>query len=69
LFSNPENRGKGYSVRRGMLKATGDWVLFTDADLSAPVSELNKLMVAARRHRADIAIGSRALDRSLIGVH
>jgi glycosyltransferase involved in cell wall biosynthesis len=69
LLANPGNRGKGYSVRHGMLRAEGDWVLFTDADLSAPIEELDKLLAAARREQADIAIGSRALDRSLIGVH
>lgn len=69
LLSNPGNRGKGYSVRHGMLKARGDWVLFTDADLSAPIEQLATLMEAARRRGADVAIGSRALDRSLIGVH
>jgi glycosyltransferase involved in cell wall biosynthesis len=69
VLANPGNRGKGYSVRHGMLRAEGDWVLFTDADLSAPIAELDKLMRAVEQHRADVAIGSRALDRSLIGVH
>lgn len=69
LLLNPGNRGKGYSVRHGMLEARHDWVLFTDADLSAPIGELDKLLAAAERERADAAIGSRALDRSLIGVH
>lgn len=69
LLRNPGNRGKGYSVRHGMLKASGDWILFTDADLSAPIEECDKLRQAAERHSAAVAIGSRALDRSLIGVH
>lgn len=69
LLRNPGNRGKGYSVRHGMLQARGDWVLFTDADLSAPIEELEKLRAAVEREQAAIAIGSRALDRSLIGVH
>jgi dolichyl-phosphate beta-glucosyltransferase len=69
LLRNPGNRGKGYSVRHGMLEARGDWVLFSDADLSAPIEELEKLLDAAENRRAQIAIGSRALDRSLIGVH
>lgn len=69
LLRNPGNRGKGYSVRHGMLEARGDWILFSDADLSAPIQELDKLQEAARRQQAPIAIGSRALDRSLIGVH
>lgn len=69
LLRNPGNRGKGYSVRHGMLKASGEWILFTDADLSAPIEELEKLVEAATSQGADVAIGSRALDRSLIGVH
>lgn len=69
LVENPGNRGKGYAVRHGMREARGEWVLFTDADLSAPIEELGKLWDAVRVHEAGGAIGSRALDRSLIGVH
>ncbi len=69
LLENPGNRGKGFSVRHGMLKARHDWVLFTDADLSAPIEELGKLAGAARAANAAVAIGSRAVDRSLIEVH
>jgi len=69
LLENPGNRGKGYSVRHGMQEATGDWVLFTDADLSAPIGEFATLMKVARERSAGVVIGSRALDRSLIGVH
>jgi len=69
LVRNPGNRGKGYAVRNGMLAATGDWILSTDADLSAPIEELGKLLDAARRENAVVAIGSRALDRQLVKVH
>jgi glycosyltransferase involved in cell wall biosynthesis len=69
LLQNPGNRGKGYSVRHGMLKAQGDWVLFSDADLSAPIEELDKLVAATRKTGARVAIGSRALNRKLIEVH
>lgn len=69
LLRNPGNRGKGYSVRHGMLAAKGEWALFSDADLSAPIEDLDRLAEAAARHGAQVAIGSRALDRSLIGVH
>lgn len=69
LLENPGNRGKGYAVRHGMREAQGDWILFTDADLSAPISELDKLLAAARERGGEVAIGSRALDRSLIKVH
>ncbi len=68
VLQNPGNRGKGYTVRHGMLEAKGDWALFSDADLSTPIEELEKLWSAAERERAEVAIGSRALDRSLIGV-
>lgn len=69
LLENPGNRGKGYSVRHGMLEAQGEWALFSDADLSAPIEEWEKLLAAAEAGGYDVAIGSRALDRSLIGVH
>lgn len=67
VIPNGENRGKGYSVRHGMLEARGRNVLFTDADLSAPIEESAKLLDSLNTH--DVAIGSRALDRSLITVH
>jgi len=67
VVSNGENRGKGYSVRHGMIEARGDIVLFTDADLSAPIEEADKLIAALDEY--DVAIGSRALDRKLISVH
>jgi dolichyl-phosphate beta-glucosyltransferase len=69
LVRNPGNRGKGYAVRHGMLAAQGDWILFSDADLSAPIAELPKLLAAAQAKNSAVVIGSRALDRSLIGVH
>ncbi len=69
ILRNPGNRGKGYSVRHGMTEARGEWRLFTDADLSAPIEELDKLWEATVRDGSHIAIGSRAVDRSLIGVH
>jgi glycosyltransferase involved in cell wall biosynthesis len=66
VVANETNRGKGYSVRHGMTEARGRIVLFTDADLSAPIDEADKLLAALADH--DVAIGSRALDRSLISV-
>jgi dolichyl-phosphate beta-glucosyltransferase len=68
LVSNNANRGKGFSVRHGMLEARGRIALFTDADLSAPIEECEKLLAALDAGN-DAAIGSRALDRSLIKVH
>jgi len=67
LVRNPENHGKGYSVRQGMLAARGRFALFTDADLSTPIEEAAKLLAALAE--ADVAIGSRAVDRSLIEIH
>jgi glycosyltransferase involved in cell wall biosynthesis len=58
LLQNPGNRGKGYSVRHGVLHANGDFILFSDADLSSPIEEAPKLFDALERG-ADIAIGSR----------
>lgn len=69
LLCNPGNRGKGYAVRHGVLESRGGWILFSDADLSAPIDELPKLLGAALGNNAAVAIGSRALDRTLIGVH
>ena len=67
VLKNGENRGKGYSVRHGMREAKGENVLFTDADLSAPIEEADKLLSALKQH--DLAIGSRAMNRKLIDVH
>ncbi|HJZ97329.1 MAG TPA: dolichyl-phosphate beta-glucosyltransferase [Candidatus Solibacter sp.] len=69
VLQNTGNRGKGFTVKHGMLEARGEWVLYTDADLSAPIGELEKLWTATAKTGAQVAIGSRALDRSLVGVH
>ncbi len=67
LKTSPDHYGKGGAVRTGVLAATGEIVLFTDADLSAPIDEADKLLAALATH--DMAIGSRAVDRGLIEVH
>jgi len=67
VVANGSNRGKGFSVRHGSLEATGEMILFTDADLSSPIEEGEKLFAALKDH--DVAIGSRAVDRTLIEVH
>src|SRR5580693_6748449 len=64
LLENPGNRGKGYSVRNGMLNSRGDIVVFSDADLSSPIEEMPKLLQALGGG-ADIAIGSRWLRAEL----
>jgi glycosyltransferase involved in cell wall biosynthesis len=64
LLENPGNRGKGYSVRNGMLNAQGEVLLFSDADLSSPIEEAPKLFQAISAG-ADLAIGSRWLQSDL----
>jgi glycosyltransferase involved in cell wall biosynthesis len=63
LLKNPGNRGKGHSIRNGILQAAGDIVMFTDADLSAPIIEAERLIESIQAG-ADVAIGSRWLDRA-----
>jgi glycosyltransferase involved in cell wall biosynthesis len=67
VVSNGRNRGKGYSVKHGSIEARGEIVLFTDADLSAPIEETDKLLEKMGEY--DVAIGSRAVNRGLIEVH
>jgi glycosyltransferase involved in cell wall biosynthesis len=69
LLENFPNRGKGAAVRTGLLAARTPIGLFSDADLSTPLVETPKLIDLIAHGDLDIAIGSRALDRSLIGVH
>jgi glycosyltransferase involved in cell wall biosynthesis len=68
LIQNPGNRGKGYSVRNGLLQAAGDVVMFTDADLSSPMEEA-ELLITSINEGADVAIGSRWLDRKRQTIH
>ena len=67
VLASDANQGKGYSVRRGMLAACGRYLLFSDADLSTPIAEVERL-IAALEAGADIAIGSRALAGSDVRV-
>ena len=64
-----KNRGKGYAVRMGLIDAKADIALFSDTDLSTPITELPKLIEPISQDRFDVTFGSRALDRSLIGTH
>jgi glycosyltransferase involved in cell wall biosynthesis len=68
LVQNEGNRGKGYSVRNGLLQASGEVVMFTDADLSAPMEEAERLF-AALAEGADVAIGSRWLEKARQTIH
>src|SRR5947207_4637534 len=69
LLENFPNRGKGAAVRTGLLAATKPIGLFFDADLSTPLNEIPKLIEPIANGEVDVAFGSRALDRKLIGVH
>jgi dolichyl-phosphate beta-glucosyltransferase len=69
LLENFPNRGKGAAVRSGLLAATKPIGLFFDADLSTPLTEIPKLIEPITKGEVDVAFGSRALDRRLIGVH
>ena len=69
VISYKSNLGKGRAVRLGLLAARGDVALFSDADLSTPIAETPKLIDPILKNQCDVAFGSRALDRSLIGVH
>jgi len=64
-----KNRGKGHAVRVGLLAAAANIALFSDADLSTPITEAPKLIDPIRNGECDLTFGSRALDRNLIGVH
>ncbi len=69
LVRQPNNRGKGAAVREGLLLATHPVALFSDADLSTPITEAPKLLEPIFAGEVDVALGSRALDRNLIGRH
>jgi glycosyltransferase involved in cell wall biosynthesis len=69
VISYKSNLGKGRAVRLGLLAARGDIALFSDADLSTPITETPKLINPILKNECDLTFGSRALDRSLIGVH
>jgi len=66
---HPLNRGKGYAVRQGVLHSAGRDVLFSDADLSTPIEEMEKLLPPISRGDFDLAFGSRALPASVLKVH
>ena len=66
---HPLNRGKGFAVRSGVLHASGRDVLFSDADLSTPIEEMEKLLPLITRGDCDIAIASRGLPESNLAVH
>ena len=69
LVEDFPNRGKGAAVRSGLLAARGPIGLFFDADLSTPLSEIPNVIEPIANGEVDIAFGSRALDRTLIGIH
>ncbi len=62
LITYPQNKGKGFAIKTGMLKARGEYRLFTDIDLSTPIKEFNKFFPFLRRF--DVIIGSRKIKGS-----
>jgi len=69
VITYKSNLGKGRAVRLGLLAARGEVALFSDADLSTPITETPKLVDPILNGQFDVTFGSRALDRNLIGVH
>jgi dolichyl-phosphate beta-glucosyltransferase len=69
VLANDRNRGKGYSIRRGVLAASAPTVLVSDADLSTPLSDAPKLLDRLARMGEGIVIGSRGLRESNVEVH
>ncbi len=69
VISYQSNLGKGRAVRLGLLASRGSIALFMDADLSTPITETPRLVDPIASGECDLAFGSRALDRRLIGVH
>ncbi len=68
VLRNPGNRGKGFSVRHGVLNASGEWILFSDADFSTPIEDVHTLLDKTLQG-FDVVIGSRALRPEFVGRH
>ena len=68
ILVTPQNRGKGHAVRQGMLAAAGEYILFTDADLSTPIEEVSRFLSHLEKDQ-DVVIGSRALPGSQVEIH
>jgi dolichyl-phosphate beta-glucosyltransferase len=68
LLRNGRNRGKGYSVKHGVLLSSGTFLLLSDADFSTPIEELPRLLEEVASGRCGIAIGSRGLAASRIEI-
>ena len=69
MLSNRLNRGKGYSLKHGVLMAAGEYLLLSDADFSTPIEELPRLLELVSSEKYGIAIGSRGLEESKIEIH
>lgn len=68
LLKNERNRGKGFSVKRGILDCRAEFILFTDSDLSTPIEELDELFLSIQSGY-DIVIGSRSIEGAEVRVH
>lgn len=69
IYSYGENKGKGAAVKYGMLKAKGEICIFTDADLSTPIYEIDKMLNEFENKKCDIVIGNRAAGYDMIKIH
>ena len=68
VIRNETNHGKGSAVRQGILAAEGEWIFFTDADLSTPTLEIGKFVELFRARDAEVLIGSRSIPGSVIKI-
>jgi dolichyl-phosphate beta-glucosyltransferase len=68
-FANERNMGKGFSVKKGVLAATGDFIFYMDADLAYPIKEMESLLTPLRAGTHDVAVGSRVHPESLFHIH
>jgi dolichyl-phosphate beta-glucosyltransferase len=69
LLNNGRNRGKGFSLKHGVLMAKGEHLLLSDADFSTPIEELPRLLRPVTGGECEIAIGSRGLPDSRVEIH
>src|SRR6185503_18280138 len=68
ILQQPARGGKGAAVQRGMLEGQGEYLFFSDADLSVPIETLSTLLTELRSH-CDIAIGNRRTPGAVIEIH
>ncbi len=67
LLNNPQNMGKGRTVQNGVMDARGEYIYFTDADLSTPIEEVDRFLQEIEKY--DAVIGSRSMQGANIVIH